>query len=56
MAKHILEGANLVDKGIAAKGVDDAYKKVEEFLKPDFAILIKGSRSVGLERLVEKLS
>ena len=35
--------------------VDQAMHKVENFLKKDMLILVKGSRSVGLDKLVAHL-
>jgi len=39
-----------------AKDYQEAYLKLKKYLKPGFFILIKGSRSIGLDRLVNLIT
>lgn len=57
LAKLFVKGSGFSDKkAFEAGDVEEAYRKVKEFLTPDYAILIKGSRSIGLDKLAKKLS
>ncbi|HNO79315.1 MAG TPA: UDP-N-acetylmuramoyl-tripeptide--D-alanyl-D-alanine ligase [Phycisphaerae bacterium] len=58
-AKHVAAGADVDRKGMQVfqfKSLDDACAKVPEILQDGDTILVKGSRSAGLERIVEELA
>lgn len=57
-AKYILEevGKNSKNtKTLLVSNVDLAYKALRKYAKPGFFVLVKGSRSIGLDKLVREM-
>jgi len=56
IAKKAIEKNMAKDSVFMFDGVEDAVKKLKEIIKKDDLILVKGSRVVGLDKIVEEIS